>query len=1249
MKTFADINTKLQQEAKHNVTLVQRVELLHQYGGKILSRDSATQITMAGNASSILSVGDTFVIPLDDFEIEHVITSLSYFAALDYTLLSASASNFSTTVANLYVAKKIIVSYGNTERLIEMSPIRYQVEGETLTEWLASDVEFVFENGDGYFANSGATGLFDNSDIFWVRIFLGFKKASDRLLWFGGTVDRESIVDNRAEKTFSFVAQGHLKELERYPGWAISDTSLQLLAARGFDILAVTATGTVQDGIRKLKMNWPDKDFLSGLVITAVSKETKAGLHVIKFRPPDLFQYDYGTWTAMTLAAEDQTLTAADGHTVTFNVPRDFDVVPRYLLFSVENDEQMGKVTDRGTATLEFGNGPKQDLLFDFSHILDYDGSTYSDITFKLSNDYNVGETLLNSGSDVLYFISPTKFDAIDFTVKTSDLVGTLVFEYSQGFSAWATISVTDATSGLITSGRISWNVPADWHQTDLELGGSIGTIQDVYVLRIRMSSYTSGSSTVTFARRALRVTSDEGISLDLKTNLQSLQPVRFEEDILITSSGGTISAANWQNNIPVDLLLKNILDAANYTSAKRTVDALEYSLSSPAISSWFQAPVPGYKKPCTAIVIDTSTSPETLYLGVGDELWKVTEKTGFQYLDRIPGNGDYELEIFRLAIDGNGYLHGVARKRYDRVLVGSNLDAKRTTPAVVFRSTDKVTITESALISSRFYSGEVCYRNTKAAGSGGRVLGQGSTEQAGENVTTPYPELLLFFSSTTEFPSAYKVQNLTSSLSTTTANTDDGLRPFGWWFLSSASSSASAARFELGQPGFCLWDEEGDRWFFMYWELNSNQLRFVDYTGTYATHLTVNNDDRQILAACDDGAGNAYLAEMTWDNSGGTFPADLSDCRIVKVDMSLSGSYTAVFDFATDSVESGQSLSGNNDAWPKLRSCTVTDLCFNSAENTLHGCILDRYTLQHHWFVYDITADKLYSTQTGSGFDYNEGMQLAGFVYNSNDQKVYAVAQDRRYNDLTAYLIAGDFDSSRSAGSEIVLSKLMGIAPGETRLKTGLVLGSGGRIYGVSGNLQNALWQYDSTFYPRIAVADLTGKNLREVMTDCSQVVNRTIQVRANRKIRVVSRDQHAGEKSLFADTHVLSVEPLQKWQHFYDRVEVAWQNKRTDQSGTAAYGDDGWERRILTIQNGLIQSSQLAGIVAEDFFTYFNAQRDIVSAVLALQLELEEYDRVRFYLNTADTDISRNDWFKLMLLELDTEAMTLQIQGLQ
>ena len=152
-----------------------KIYLFEQFEGAITDRDSATQIKVSGDATGLLSNGDVFIIPLDDFDTYHTITTAPSHAAGKTTLI-CSGSTFGTGVVGLDVALK----HDITSDILKngFSPIRIGTEGETLNSSLADDVQISVNNeNETYWDDDAASGLFNSGRIFWVQII--FKLTDD--------------------------------------------------------------------------------------------------------------------------------------------------------------------------------------------------------------------------------------------------------------------------------------------------------------------------------------------------------------------------------------------------------------------------------------------------------------------------------------------------------------------------------------------------------------------------------------------------------------------------------------------------------------------------------------------------------------------------------------------------------------------------------------------------------------------------------------------------------------------------------------------------------------------------------------------------------------------------------------------------------------------------------------------------------------------------------------------------------------
>jgi len=1242
MKTLSDSNTTKEQERRRGAYFKRRVELLKQFNGAITERVSSTQIKVFGDATAILAVGDTFVIPLNEFSGNHVVTTRAY--AGSETTITCSESNFAASgLVGLHIAKRYTVSGGNEERLVEMGEIRFEIEGETLNAFTASDVELTFWNSDGYFANSSGTGIVDGTEVVWCRIYFGWKNATDRVLYFGGLIWREDIRDDRRNKTITITVMGHAKELERYPAWLVSEPNGRLLKIAGVEIVGTTEATTSVEGIKALDWKFTEGN-IPGVEILSISKTTAFGIVPLRFRFPDKFKYAWGDWTTVAENTASATLTGADGNTITIKTTN-YDVRSREVLLQILPDFT-AKVNKIGAVSLQLDNGPMQEIVGDWDAVIVDEGAvTYSDRSNENDRD-GVEYEVLQASDSALYIFSELPLYGIEVDLSQADLVGTIGVSYSNGLGSWQALgSFVDGTSDFTGSGTITWDEDdaAGWRPTSFDPGGGIDPVGQKFGIKIDLDAYTSGSATVKALKRYYRIFAADGTVLTLKFDSAVFRMQDAKDEIVVRAFNGALAACSWYRNITVQSLVEKILAAANYDSGHFTVEDFVSTSDTAVISILGQAPEPFYNKVGKALLWDLTN--EILYLGIGDELWKVTETGEFEFIDQLDkinendaGYGTVEMSIRAMVQDG-GNIHGMAWwDKYDEIAIHDG-DFGPNFYTWFFKS-DGSAITEVLQASGAQQATAPQYINPCA-----QIMRQGSVQSPdrslgdvlGESLTVPFPQILRVPSHGAE-TRIYDADSVVTPISTVHIGDLLDLSTMfirlgvGWHVAKVADVTKWIdLKWVMGNSGlFPYVASEG----FMVMKLERNGDTLVD---TDIALGTINTDNvfTEVYELASSlsyplcgfiDSGLLYLAYMEWLDGG----TDLSECKLITINIG-TGSPTTLFDFSAEPAEASQSITGIE------TSQTILEMVYNSDEDTIHGCLLDRWTFEYHWFVYDIAADELYSTQTGDNFTFDRHRQFKDFAYLGS--KVYAVCVDKRYRTAGAFLVEASF-----VAGAITLTRIDVIDPADYDHQT--MIATADSLWGITG--KGLLWKYSTTFYPRVGYARLGDKDLRDVLADCSQVLNRVIAIRPDRKIRITARDSYDGTKSLYEEKHVVGIEPVSPWQHRYDRVEVAWSNQISGQSGTEATGNDGWERKKLSVSNTLVQDRHLAKFQAQEFFEYFNQERKTIEAELVAIVELEEQDRVKFILKSTDTDIDRSEYWRLNEVSFDPDKLTMKVTGI-
>lgn len=123
--------------------------------------------------------------------------------------------------------------------------------------------------------------------------------------------------------------------------------------------------------------------------------------------------------------------------------------------------------------------------------VFSYNGSSYFDNSVEARTQAGTAFAPLPDGdtNDICYFGSSQKFKHLRFDLDTPGSGGTYVWEYWDGGS-WATLTVTDNTSGFTQDGTVVWTAPAGWATT------AVNSVTQYWV-RVRASAGPSTNPTV--------------------------------------------------------------------------------------------------------------------------------------------------------------------------------------------------------------------------------------------------------------------------------------------------------------------------------------------------------------------------------------------------------------------------------------------------------------------------------------------------------------------------------------------------------------------------------------------------------------------------------------------------------------------------------------------------------------------------------------------------------------------------------
>lgn len=144
------------------------------------------------------------------------------------------------------------------------------------------------------------------------------------------------------------------------------------------------------------------------------------------------------------------------------------------------------------TKTIQYGFGNVSSVAAAADPVFTWDTSTYTDETTDAGSGGGADVPFSATNGSIQYIGSTEKFDGISIDMSTSASGGTRVWEYSQGGSAWATLTKTTVNGSdlLATDTTVYWTLPTDW---------AVDTVNGVgskYWIRIRSTvGHTNGGT----------------------------------------------------------------------------------------------------------------------------------------------------------------------------------------------------------------------------------------------------------------------------------------------------------------------------------------------------------------------------------------------------------------------------------------------------------------------------------------------------------------------------------------------------------------------------------------------------------------------------------------------------------------------------------------------------------------------------------------------------------------------------------
>lgn len=323
-----------------------------------------------------------------------------------------------------------------------------------------------------------------------------------------------------------------------------------------------------------------------------------------------------------------------------------------------------------------------------------------------------------------------------------------------------------------------------------------------------------------------------------------------------------------------------------------------------------------------------------------------------------------------------------------------------------------------------------------------------------------------------------------------------------------------------------------------------------------------------------------------------------------------------------------------------------------NPSEGSVHGCMFNREStgtdpFKWIYFVFIISTETVVFSSTGDNFTFDGSLVLKNFVYNSTDNAVYCVTEDKRYNEKTSYIIKGEYDAG------ITLTQVGSPVNGEWGCQD-FAIDSGGDLWGITKQEKYLLWQYASTFYPRIELAEFSeSDNIKDILKYIAVYVNSHLFIQSDRTLHYIKRGEYEDTMSLKWNKNIVNKGKMDfgYWDHFNDAVKVEWENPIDYSSGNKKLGYTNWLKKVLTISNPLIQSPHTSQFIANALYNYFNSWKVVckrIDLIYLIQLECL-IDRVNFIIPSSILDIDTSKYFQITSIKLSQRNKKITLDGLE
>lgn len=311
---------------------------------------------------------------------------------------------------------------------------------------------------------------------------------------------------------------------------------------------------------------------------------------------------------------------------------------------------------------------------------------------------------------------------------------------------------------------------------------------------------------------------------------------------------------------------------------------------------------------------------------------------------------------------------------------------------------------------------------------------------------------------------------------------------------------------------------------------------------------------------------------------------------------------------------------------------------------------LLDSYPFKWCVFILDLNNETIYFKHTGENFTFDGTMLPKDFVYDAFNNKYLFIFEDIRYKEKSAFLADLTYNVTTHA---IAINQLGTPVTNEWGSSIPLLCNpNNGNIYGITAAKNYTFWEYAKEYYPRIELAKFEyNDTIFDLVKYISQVMNCSIYIHSERKFRMVNRGETNGTFQLEWNQNMIFNSPkIGYWKHFYDAVICNYRNHFDDRiTGERKSGFDGWLKKVMTINNTLIQNPHIAKIVSSQMYSFYNNLRiEPTSIKVVLMPHIECLDKFNIVIPSKILDIDKDINFMLTSISL-TGDKSIEISGLE